>query len=599
MLTPLLPSIHYHIDTSLCSSHLLHITVSYTTTEPVHELWLPTWIPGSYLIREFAKNISALTYRINATSDDTPWQALNKHSKNSWLVSAPCNSKVEVRYALYAYDLSVRGSYVDQFRVYINPASALLAVSGLEHLPIHVDLLATDFLKGTQISPFGHAPEPITLATAMPFKELDNVRQLQADNYHHIIDSPLELASHDMGRFTAGGIDHRIYISGIHYTHMQRLAVDLQRICQAQIDLFGLAPFNQYTFMTMATDNSYGGLEHQACTSLICPRGDLPKFNETEQPSENYQRYLGLCSHEYFHAWLVKCIKPVQFMPYNLQQETPTNLLWVFEGFTSYYDDLMLYRAGVIGLDDYLKLLAGSMSRYLQAPGRHVQSLHDASTDAWIKYYRQNEYSAQSEVSYYVGGAMLAFCLDAWLGKHNRSLDTVLRDMFSLAQNQQGISIDNLQHIIAKYLGDVETAHIFNQYVLQANELPLAKACEIIGLSLNLEDITWPLGIKLGDSQNFPVPVLQVLVGSPAAHAGISAGDTLVAINSLKASKSLLQEYSGSNGSDCQNIDFFRRDELHNAVLEGSPSHEAKLYKASLSAQSTTAVAKFFTRAGP
>lgn len=206
--------------------------------------------------------------------------------------------------------------------------------------------------------------------------------------------------------------------------------------------------------MTMATGNSYGGLEHCNSTSLITPRDDLPKSNEPTEPSKDYQRFLGLCSHEYFHSWLVKFIRPENFANYNLHQEGYTSLLWIFEGFTSYYDDLILLRSGVISQKSYLDLLKSQIDRYLQNPGRFVQTVAESSFDAWIKFYRQDENSNNAGTSYYNKGALVALCLDLGLRLRGSSLDALMRRLYENTQNGVQVNERTIFDLCEELTGD-------------------------------------------------------------------------------------------------------------------------------------------------
>ncbi len=241
----------------------------------------------------------------------------------------------------------------------------------------------------------------------------------QAANYDELIDCPVEMGTFELGRFEVLGVPHEIAVTGrVPKLDMERLTADLARVCEAQIRLFEprtkKAPFSRYTFMTMAVGDGYGGLEHRNSTALLCKRDDLP-FKGMKDTTEGYRNFLGLASHEYFHSWNVKRIKPAAFVPYDLTQENYTRLLWAFEGFTSYYDDLMLVRAGLLTEKQYLETLAKTLTTVLQRTSRLKQSVADSSFDAWIKYYRQDENAPNSVVSYYQKGSLVGLALDLTL----------------------------------------------------------------------------------------------------------------------------------------------------------------------------------------
>ena len=374
-----------------------------------------------------------------------------------------------------------------------------------------------------------------------------------------MIDSPFELAEQSRFSFEANGIPHEFVISGKHNTNLERLQTDIQQICQTEIKMFGSAPFQNYTFMTMATGNSYGGLEHCNSTSLITPRDDLPKVDEAEEPSKDYQRFLGLCSHEYFHSWLVKFIRPENFTNYDLHKEGYTSLLWIFEGFTSYYDDLILLRSGVISQKSYLDLLKAQIERYLQNPGRFIQSVSESSFDAWIKFYRQDENSNNAGTSYYNKGSLVALCLDLGLRLRGSNLDALMRRLYE--NTQKGIQVNErtIFELCNELTGDNWIEQI-NHLINTTDELPLDQLFPEFGLSYIVKNNkALPFGLKVLDKAD-GVIVQNVRRDSAAAQAGLSANDVIIAIDGIKASEKLLAKYAKQKGSFI--VYAFRRDEL-------------------------------------
>jgi predicted metalloprotease with PDZ domain len=539
--------IDYTLSFAQYYQHLIKVKVRFNA-QAQQKIWLPTWIPGSYLIREFARHIEAVKAQQLSTGQAIKLQKL---SKNQWQLQNTQPDDIEISYQVYAFDLSVRGAYIDDERLYVNPAAVCIGIAGQEDSTLQVQLQVPDNLSHFK------------LATSMPVINASKTAYtLTANSYHELIDQPLELAEQACAGFEAGNIRHRIAISGRHQTDLHRLSTDLEKICSAQIQLFGEAPFNDYLFMVMATANSYGGLEHQSSTSLITPRDDLPKSSDPAKPSANYQRFLGLCSHEYFHAWLVKFIRPHNYVKPNLHQEDYTTLLWVFEGITSYYDDLMLYRSGIIDQDAYLDLVRDQMNRYFSNPGRHIQSVAESSFDAWIKYYRPDENSNNAGTSYYNKGALVALCLDLSLRQSGSSLDALVQALYQRAKKGQQVDEQTLPQLCQQLTG-TSFSEFFDHYVEGTVELPLQALLAEFGVSLMLEDKVWALGIK---AQETPQGLLvqQVLRDSAAAQAGLSAQDTLIALNGLKATHNMLQQL----GTVCDDVatavtcHAFRRDEL-------------------------------------
>lgn len=535
--------LHYQIEFDDYRQHLIHVTLRFVA-DPTQVLSLPTWIPGSYLIREFSKHIES----VRAYDEEGRLLEIQKFEKNKWRLFNTDHELITVEYDVYAYDLSVRGAYVDQTRLYVNPACACLGLEGQEDKAVEVELFLPDELKHFQ------------LATGMASKSLVKGRfTLKAKNYAELIDAPFELAEQTRFGFEANGIPHEFVVSGKHAMNAARMQQDIEKICATEISMFGSAPFANYTFMTMATANSYGGLEHPNSTSLISPREDLPKANEPEEPSENYQRFLGLCSHEYFHSWLVKFIRPENFVNYDLNKEGYTSLLWIFEGFTSYYDDLILLRSGVISQASYIKLLKTQIDRYLQNPGRFVQSVSESSFDAWVKFYRQDENSNNAGTSYYNKGCLVALCLDLGLRLRGSSLDALMRKLYESAQKGIQVHERTIVELCNELTGDNWIEQI-NHLINTTDELPLDQLFPEFGLSYSLKnDKSLPLGLKLVDKPE-GVLVQSARRDGAAAQSGLSAHDVIIAIDGLKATAKLVEKYAKQDG--IYSILAFRRDEL-------------------------------------
>ena len=535
--------LHYQIEFDDYRQHLVHVTARFLA-DPTQILSLPTWIPGSYLIREFSKHIES----VRAYDEDGRILKIQKFEKNKWRLFNTDHELITVEYDVYAYDLSVRGAYVDEKRLYVNPACVCLALEGQEHKAIEVELFLPQELKHFQ------------LATGLKSRTLVKGRfTLEADNYAQLIDAPFELAEQTRFSFEAEGIPHEFVVSGKHAMNATRMQQDIEKICATEIQMFGSAPFKDYTFMTMATGNSYGGLEHPNSTSLISPRDDLPKANEPVEPSADYQRFLGLCSHEYFHSWLVKFIRPENFVNYDLNKEGYTSLLWIFEGFTSYYDDLILLRSGVISQESYIKLLKAQIDRYLQNPGRAIQSVSESSFDAWVKFYRQDENSNNAGTSYYNKGCLVALSLDLGLRLRGSSLDALMRKLYENAQNGVQVNERTIVDLCNELTGDNWIEQI-NHLINTTDELPLDQLFPEFGLSYTLNnDKALPFGLKLTDKPE-GVVINYARRDGIAAQAGLSANDVIVAIDGIKATVKLAEKYAKQEG--VFTVHAFRRDEL-------------------------------------
>ncbi len=483
-------AIHYSILPQDPAAHLFGVTLTLATPDPQGQVFaLPAWIPGSYMIREFARNIVQI--RADANGNNV---ALTKLDKHRWQ-AARCDGPLTLQYEVYAWDLSVRAAHLDQSHGFFNGTSVFLRVLGQEHAPHVVDIRR----------PAGAPYKAWRVATALP--ELKAKRYgfgtYVAADYDELVDHPVEIGTFALASFDAHGVPHDIAITGrVPQLDLARLTADLKPICEAQIALFDpaqrRAPMARYVFLAMAVGDGYGGLEHRASTALLCNRADLPTTAAPLGMSDGYRGFLGLCSHEYFHTWNVKRIKPAAFAPYDLQVEAYTPLLWLFEGFTSYYDDLMLLRSGVIDEAAYFKLLAKTVNSVLRGSGRTKQSVADSSFDAWTKYYRQDENAPNAVVSYYTKGSLVALALDLTIRAETqggKSLDDVMRVLWQrygrdfyahgqVAGALRGVTPAEVEALIDEVSG-LKLKRFFQRYVRGTEDLPLAKLLAPFGVSLS------------------------------------------------------------------------------------------------------------------
>lgn len=572
-----LTSVSYCFNFERFNEHLVDVTLNFTAATDSSRLWLPAWIPGSYLMREFARHITAVHYKMLDGDSSESYRA-QKVDKHTWqLPEVKAGQQLCVDYEVYCYDLSVRTAYVDQQRLYGNFTSLALAVEGQEQSEVQVSLLVPAAFLANKDA------DNVELACGLEATHLQNIGQdgnnqhgysLQADDYYQLIDHPFEIANQQLFDFIIQDNDnkalsHRFYLSGKHSANMGRLQQDITQICQTYLNWLESAPFNDYTFMTYASSQDYGGLEHINSTSLITPRRDLPCVNEAEIPSTSYQRFLGLCSHEYFHAWWVKTVRPDVMLEVDLRREAYTPLLWVFEGFTSYIDDFMLQASKVIDKPSYLKLLAEQINRYNQTPGRAQQSVAESSFDAWVKLYRSDENTGNAGISYYNKGALVALCLDLILLKKSagryRLFDVVKAFYEQALQNGNqriGISSSDLSTVISEFMPAADWQDFEQRYVNGVEELPIEQLLTANGITIETEkkDNTLPWGITVQESAE-GLKVSKVLRGSVASVAGISAKDIIIAIDGIKASKKQLQAIAKS-GIEIVSCHAFRRDEL-------------------------------------
>lgn len=556
-----------HLDFAQYNAHFVHVNLDFTAPTDCPQLWLPTWIAGSYLLREFAKNITAVHYSIGCLVGRA-----EKINKNTWtLPNVKAGDNVLVSYEVYCFDLSVRTAYVDSERLFGNFTSLVLMITGLERALCQVRLEVPKVFFDRH-----------SLAACMCGLQIDGEPTATGKTYTlaatpacELYDYPFEITSGDGFDFyvmddDGKSIRHDFFVSGNCAVDFERLHDDLADICNTYAAWLGWLPFDDYTFMTHATGNDYGGLEHINSTALITPRTDLP-YHEDSTPSANYQRFLGLCSHEYFHAWWVKSVRPNGMMDNDLQNECYTPLLWVFEGFTSYIDNFMLLMSGVINLPSYLTLLANDITRLYNTEGRHHQSVAESSMDAWIKLYRPDENSPHRTVSYYNKGTLVALCLDLLLLKHSdgqyRLLD-VIKHFVNLAKHAPskrfGMTTENLGDVLSEMMGADNWQDFYDNYVIGTTELPLVQLLQEQGIELIIgKGEPKPLALT---TEQTPQGLLikTALPTSPAVAAGLSAQDIIVAIDGLKATKASLLQLCRAKAQDGKTISchVLRRDEL-------------------------------------
>ena len=506
--------ITYRIELHDLHAHQFRVTLTLPTPAAAQRLSLPVWVPGSYMVREFARHLS----RLEARQGDKA-VALTQLDKTTWQAACKGRGALVVSYLVYAFETSVRAAFLDASRGFFNGTSLCLRVEGREHEPHAISL--------------GELPRGWLVATSMAAHAKAG---FVAADYDELVDHPFELGAFWRGEFKAHGVAHEFVVAGAWPGFDgERLLNDAKKICETQIAFWHGSkkpkpPFDRYVFMLNAVDDGYGGLEHRASTALIAKRRDLPQQGVSVM-TEGYTTLLGLVSHEYFHAWNVKRLKPAGLARIDYTHENHTPLLWFFEGFTSYYDDLLLLRAGLIDAPRYLRLVAKTIDTVAATPGREVQSVAEASFDAWTKYYRSDENTANATVSYYAKGSLMALALDLSLRKEGKgTLDDVMRRLW---QKGRGGPIDEGDIAAAmKRIGGRSYAKEIAAWVHGTDELPLAALLDAAGVALTAEKAGYAaaLGLRLAEGAN-GVQVKQVLSASVAMRAGVAAGDELLAVD--------------------------------------------------------------------
>ena len=500
-------------------SHLFAVTLRVAKPMPEQVLSLPVWIPGSYMVREFSQHLQGL--RAEQGGQACVVRQLNKHQ---WQVQCDPTQPLVVRHEVYALDASVRMAWLDAQRGFFNGTSLCLRVIGQTDAPHQLRLVDNEHTAHWSA---------ITGLRAEQTNERGWGTYLAA-SYDELVDCPVEMGTFWRGDFVARGVPHSFVVSGAGAFDGARLLADTQRICETEIDFWhgadapaGSAPFERYVFMLNATADGYGGLEHRNSTALIAQRADLPtsSTSATLKASDGYTTLLGLISHEYFHTWNVKRLRPSELTTIDYDRENHSELLWWFEGFTSYYDDLILRRAGLISDEVYLQLVAKHHNQVLQTPGRFLQSVAQASFDAWTKYYRMGENTPNATVSYYTKGALVALCLDLSLRTEGRTtLDAVVQSLWRSSQGGP-ITEADIQQTLLTLSGRSWQAEL-QAWVHGTDDLPVVACLERHGVTVAHDPapIAQQLGVRVNDSGG-TVRIKTVLRGGAAEEAGMAAGD--------------------------------------------------------------------------
>jgi len=542
--------IFFTVSMSKPHTHLLEVEMRImeagTDAPTEHVLVMPVWTPGSYLIREFERHVQNFS-AVDASGRALPWEKINK---NSWRIKTGNARDLRVKYLVYANELSVRTNELNSDHAFWNNAALLMYIQGgLEHpATIHVN------------------PAPgWKVATGLPPVPGEN-NTFQAQNFDILYDSPFEVSDFTQIDFTVRGVPHRIVIDGDGNYDPALMRAEVQKIVETEVALFGEIPYHDYTFFLHLRQSGGGGLEHLNSTALGFRRFGFSNAN-------GYYRFGTLVAHEFFHAWNVKRIRPDALGPFDYTKENYTKLLWVAEGVTEYYGQLMLRRAGFISDETYLAHIASQIQDFQDTPGRKVMSVEDASFNAWIKEYRPDENSINSQFSYYDKGELLGLLLDLEIRRRSnnaKSLDDVMRalytDFFKQNRNYTPADFQKLCETMAG--GSLED--FFARYVRGTDELPYNDFLSAAGLALNttgatemmLVPATSYLGAELEDSGDF-VSVTNVRAGSPAYEQGLNAKDRIIAIDGERAdTKRLLALVRSKKPGEQIRLTVFRNDDV-------------------------------------
>lgn len=471
---------------------------------------MPVWAPGSYLIREFSKNINM----VYAKDEKGTNRVVKKTKKNAWEIDTKGAKSISITYDVYAFELSVRTSFLDDSHGYLNGTSVFMYVDGAKES------------KGTVTV----VPHPSFKKISTPLKNSGN-NVFAFENYDQLVDSPMEIGNQELFEFKAGGVNHTVAMYGEGNYDIPTLQKDMAKIVEAETKAMGTNPNKEYLFIIHNVTDPSGGLEHKSSTTL--------EVNRWTYQGDDYLGFLSLVAHEYFHLWNVKRIRPKALGPFDYDNENYTDLLWVMEGFTSYYDELFLRRAGFYSQDEYIAKLMSAIGYVENQKGNKVQPVAHSSFDAWIKAYRPNENSANTTISYYSKGQILAAILDLHIinkfdGK--KCLDDFLQKLYKdfYVKNDVGFTEAEFQTTLEEFLGE-KMDWFFTPYVYGTETPDYKKFFEYVGLIFyNSDDQVRPfLGIRAGNS-NGQLIIQAVTAGSAAEEYGLSVNDEIIAINGFR-----------------------------------------------------------------
>ena len=559
----------YSIRPANPAAHLFEVRVTVANPDPEGQIFsMPAWIPGSYMIRDYARHVVG----IRAESDGVGL-TVSKLDKSRWKTESS-DREVTLVLDVYAHDDSVRGAHLDTTHAYFNGPCVFPAVVGQEDVECSVEILAADLSESKHWR--------IATSMSRAGAEEYGFGTYIASDYAELIDHPVEIGSLSIGEFQADGVPHVIAIRGNTKADMARLCHDLETLCSFHMTMLDKpADLDRYVFLLHAPGKGYGGLEHRWSSSLVSNRDSLPIRGE-DGVSPEYRTLLGLISHEYFHLWNVKRMKPAVFTPYDLSLETHTELLWVFEGITSYYDDLALVRSGLIPETEYLELLGQTISRVIRGQGRRRQSVAESSFDAWTKFYKQDANAGNAIVSYYAKGALIALALDLKLRSETEgrvTLDDVMRACWAKwGETGDGMPEQGLEVVAAEVSG-LDLGDFFDATVRGTGELPLEHLLREYGISYCLRKAAGrnDKGGKKGEPDKQPSVWFGATLANrggkavfsslsnegPAEQAGVSPGDELIALDGLRVSVSgsdtRIRRYRPGDKSE---LTIFRGDEL-------------------------------------
>jgi predicted metalloprotease with PDZ domain len=564
-------TVNYHLRMSKPQNHYFEVEMELQNFKQTElTVKLPVWAPGSYLVREFSKNVNM----VKAFDESGKELTVAKTSKNAWKISKGKAKKVSVKYEVYAFELSVRTSFLDLSHGFVSGSGVFCYVDGFKD--------KAGKLTVYPYSGFNTISTPLQKSTEGTSDD-SGITVFDYPNYDVLVDSPLEIGNQEVFYFNVDGTNHEVAIYGIGNYDMSDLKRDMEKIVHAANDVFdGTNPNKNYTFIIHNVINGQGGLEHSNSCVLSVNRWTY---------GNDYKDFLNLVAHEYFHLWNVKRIRPIELGPFDYDKENYTSLLWLSEGFTSYYADLLMVRAGFDSKDDFLRNLQSTINYVEGGVGTRVQPVSHASYDAWIKAYRPNENSANTTMTYYSRGSMLGAYLDAMIvDKFNakKCLDDFMMYLYQefYIKKNRGFSEAEFQTALETFLGQ-DMDDFFKKYVNGTEPLDFANVFPKVGLYVNYVGKPTPSFGAVFAQEGGKCIVKSVRAGGPAETAGISVNDEIIGCNGMRVDKNTLDNFLNSliAGEFCEII-VSREDVIFNVSVK-MEGYEKPMYKLEMQSPSS------------
>lgn len=519
--------IHHKVSMPNPETHYFHVQ---TTLKDFKDkeliLTMPVWSPGSYLIREYPQNVN----QVRAKDRNGNALPIRKITKNQWKLEKGRAKEVTIEYEYYAFELTVRTSFLDETHGYFNGSNLFTCPEGYEDLGGKLTIVPHSTFKKITIP----LPEQ-----ADGFAADVNAKTYIFQDFEELTDTPCEIGNQETFSFEAAGTIHHVAIYGVGSYDVDLLKRDMAKIVESATKIFGENPNKEYWFIIHNVVGGTGGLEHKNSTTLSTDRWVYS--------GNTYNNFLSLVAHEYFHVWLVKRLRPSELVTYDFSQENYTDWLWVMEGFTAYYDELILRRAGIYTKQEFFNKFRGTLNWIEGTIGNNVQPVADASFDAWIKAYRPNENSSNTTISYYSKGGIIAGVFDAMIISNSngeKSLDDFMKELYQnyYVKKNVGINYDNFTKTLAKYTGK-EMHDFFEKYIYGTEQIPFEKYFTPIGIEVNrYVSERLEFGASLSKSGGKLI-VNSVASGSAAEKAGLSPNDEIIAFNGFRVNKNDFERF--------------------------------------------------------